>query len=104
MEWDVSRLTVIRSHAEIVFVVTTRSSSLSLSTSFQCRLWQFHVSAYFHLPQRRIVLLASMLEILQVLKQLYEDHLQFVFHLLAKVDDYDIDHSTEANTWAHIFG
>jgi len=37
-----------------------------------------------------------MLEVLQVLKQLYKgEHLQFVSHLLAKEDDYAIDHATE---------
>jgi hypothetical protein len=46
---------------------------------------------------RRSLLSASTLEILQVLKQIYkEEHLQFVSHLLAKEDDYAIDHATEA--------
>jgi hypothetical protein len=45
---------------------------------------------------RRSLLSASTLEVLQVLKQLYKDeHLQFVSHLLAKEDDYTIDHATE---------
>src|SRR5712691_8225705 len=46
---------------------------------------------------RRSLLSASTLEVLQVLKQLYkEEHLQFVSHLVAKEDDYAIDHATEA--------
>ncbi len=46
---------------------------------------------------RRSLLSASMMEILQVLKQLYkEEHLQFVSHLIAKEEDYTIDHATEA--------
>jgi hypothetical protein len=45
---------------------------------------------------RRSLLSASTLEVLQVLKQLYKDEsLQFVSHLLAKEDDYAIDHATE---------
>ena len=37
-----------------------------------------------------------MLEILQVLKHLYkEEHLQFSSHLIAKEEDYAIDHTTE---------
>ena len=39
----------------------------------------------------------SMLEVLQVLKQLYkEENLQSISHLLAKEDDSAIDHGTEA--------
>ena len=46
---------------------------------------------------RRNLLSASTLEVLQVLKQLYkEENLQFVSHLVAKEDDYAIDHATEA--------
>ena len=42
------------------------------------------------------LLSASTLEVLQFLKQLYKDkHLQFVSHLIAKEDDYAIDHATE---------
>ena len=45
---------------------------------------------------QRSLLSASTLEVLQVLKQLYkEEHLQFVSHLVAKEDDYAIDHATE---------
>jgi hypothetical protein len=45
---------------------------------------------------RRSLLSASTLEVLQVLKQLYKgEHLQLVSHLLAKDDDYAIDHATE---------
>jgi hypothetical protein len=45
---------------------------------------------------RRSPLSASTLEVLQVWKQLYKENLQFVSHLLAKEDDYAIDHATEA--------
>ena len=42
------------------------------------------------------LLSASILEVLKVLKQLYKgEQLQFVSHLLAKEDDYAIDHATE---------
>ena len=45
---------------------------------------------------RRSLLSASTLKVLQVLKQLYKDEqLRFVSHLLAKEDDYEIDHATE---------
>jgi uncharacterized protein YaeQ len=45
---------------------------------------------------RRSLLSASVLEILQVLKHLYkEEHLQFSSHLVAKEEDYAIDHATE---------
>ncbi len=43
------------------------------------------------------LLSASTLEVLQVLKQLYSDeHLNSVSCLLAKEDDYVIDHASEA--------
>ena len=46
---------------------------------------------------RHSLLSASMLEVLQVLKQLYkEENLQFASHLLAKEEDYAIDHASEA--------
>jgi hypothetical protein len=46
---------------------------------------------------RRSLLSASTLEVLQFLNQLYKGkHLQFVSHLVAKEDDYAIDHATEA--------
>ena len=46
---------------------------------------------------RQSLLSASTLEVLQVLKQLYKDEqLNFVSHLLAKEDDYAINHATEA--------
>ena len=45
---------------------------------------------------QRSLLSASTLEVLRVLKQLYKgEHLHFVSHLLAKNDDYAIDHATE---------
>ena len=45
---------------------------------------------------RRSLLSASTLEVLQFLKQLFKDEqFQFVSHLIAKEDDYAIDHATE---------
>ena len=46
---------------------------------------------------RRSLLSASLLEILQVLKQLYrEKRLDFASHWIANEEDYSIEHATEA--------
>jgi|ERR1700722_331064 len=46
---------------------------------------------------RRSLLSASLLEMLQVLKQLYKDtHLDFTLDWIAKEDDYSIERATEA--------
>ena len=46
---------------------------------------------------RQNLLSASTLEVFQVLKQVHKDEqLDFVSHLLAKEDNYAIDHATEA--------
>jgi hypothetical protein len=46
---------------------------------------------------RRSLLSASLVEILQVLKQLYkEERLDFTSHWIAKEEDYSIEHATEA--------
>jgi hypothetical protein len=46
---------------------------------------------------RRSLLSASLLEILQILKQLYrEERLDFTSHWIASEEDYSIEHATEA--------